>query len=70
MRTNRLEVPLCSGGDLANSLEVLVGAPVGRQGGEGNVDNLGGGHFENEADDQIRASKEEGEIRGKRMDKM
>lgn len=51
MRPNRLEVPLGSSRDLANSLEVPVGAPASGQGWESNVEDLRGRHLANEADE-------------------
>lgn len=45
MRANGLQIPLGSGGDLADSLEVLVGAPAGGQGREGDVNDLCRGHL-------------------------
>jgi hypothetical protein len=51
MRPNRLEVPLGSSRNFANSLEVFVGAPASGQGRESNIENLRGGHLASEADE-------------------
>ena len=44
VRAHGLNVALSSSREGANSLEVLLGTPARRQGGEGNVDNLNRSH--------------------------
>ena len=44
VRAHGLNVALSSSREGANSLEVLLGTPARRQGGEGNIDNLNRSH--------------------------